>query len=226
MMYSQPASLSTWAMPGEKNSNTIEPSTVSPLMARARSDRFATADPPFPGWSSQQPGVAAATRRPPALPSGSAQKRQRVGCGYAKQTEQEPDHSQPSRTPEEIDDARDEIGGGEHDGDLKRGGGELEVVVRGHGVVALGLCPERARHQLLAALTLVVGFGLALVACGPVLPVLHPFREQILHDRVFRQLDVDLHLLGCRLQGGLADGLGLIECPQVGCFHIEAQRVR
>src|SRR5262249_8071556 len=162
----------------------------SPLMARARSDRFATADPPFPGWSSQQPGLAAATPRPPALSSGSAQKRQRVGGGYGKQTEQEPDPSQTSPTPRAIAETRHEIGGGEHDGDLKRGGGELEVVVRGHGVVALGLRLERARHQLLAALTLVVGFGLALVACGPVLPVLRPFREQILHGRVFRQLDV------------------------------------
>src|SRR5215475_3597050 len=155
MMNSQPTSFSTCPMPGVKNSNTIEPSSVSLLMALSRSHRLAD------------------------LRSVRTQKCQSVRCGKSDQAKDEPNHSQPHCTPEEIDHPRDEIGGGEHDGDLECSGAKLEVMVLGHGVVALGLRRERSRHQFLTALALVVGFGLTLIACGPVPPLFHPVREQV-----------------------------------------------
>src|SRR5262245_2773153 len=155
-----------------------------------------------------------------------AQEPQCVGCCHSDQAEDEPNPTQARCPPKQIDDPGDEIGGGEHDGDLEGGGAVLEAVILGHGVAALGLRLEGARHQLLAALALVIGFGLALIACRPVPPFLRPFRKQVPDGRIFGELYVDLHLLGRRLHGGLADGLGLIEGPQVGGFDIVAQGIR
>ena len=84
----------------------------------------------------------------------------------------------------------------------------------------------RRAPQLLAALALAVRLGLALVARGPVPPGVHALLESVLDDGVLGELDIDLHLLGRRLHGGLADGLGLIERPQVGSFDVGAERLR
>src|SRR5262245_21817154 len=219
MMNSQPTSFSTCPMPGVKNSNTIEPSSVSLLMALSRSDRLATSILP--------PSTDHAGRHRLAdLRSVRTQKCQSVRCGKSDQAKDEPNHSQPHCTPEEIDHPRDEIGGGEHDGDLECSGAKLEVMVLGHGVVALGLRRERSTHQFLTALALVVGFGLTLIACSSLPPFFHPVREQVLHCCVLRELNVDFHLLGRGLHGDLADGLGLIELPQIGRLDIETQRFR
>src|SRR5215471_9844886 len=220
MMNWQPASFSTWPMPGVKNSNTIAPGSVSPLRALSRSDRLATSILP---QSTDQAGAALSTGTARSM---RTQERQSVRCRKPDQAKEQPDRSQPHRTPEEIDDPRYEVGGGEHDGDLECSGAKLEVVVLGHGVVALRLRLERPRHQFPTALALVVGLGFTFIARGPVPPVLRTVREQVLHGSVLRELDVDFHLFSCGLHGGLADGLGLIEGPQIGRLDIETQRFR
>src|SRR5690349_21361104 len=112
MMNSLPASFSTCPMPGVKNSNTIEPSSVSPPMARSRSDRLATPDPPPSTDLPVLERLAIADLR-----SVRTQERQSMRCRKPDQAKTQPNHSQPHRAPEEVDDPRDEVGGGEHDGD-------------------------------------------------------------------------------------------------------------
>src|SRR5262249_39794416 len=105
MMNSQPASFSTCPMPGVKNSNTIEPGSVSPLVALSRSDRLATSilsqfDRPC-GDAALWASTGAADLR-----SMRTQERQSVRCGEPDQAKEEPNHSHPRRAPEEIDDPR------------------------------------------------------------------------------------------------------------------------
>src|SRR5262249_31854286 len=99
MMNSQPTSFSTCPMPGVKNSNTIEPSTVSPLMALSRSDRLATLIL-----------LASAGMDARTTPSMCAEERQRMGRHQTDQTKQEANRPQPNRTPQQMHDPGDEIG--------------------------------------------------------------------------------------------------------------------
>ena len=90
------------------------------------------------------------------------------------------------------------------------------MVVRRHRGVALFLGRLRARLELVAAFA---GVGLVLVALGRLLP----FRDDFLR---LRTVGVHGHFLGCGAQDGAADGLRLVERPEVGGFDVVADRRR